>query len=723
MHVVVDGSNLATEGRTLPSLQQLIEGVLDFRGEHPEAEVVVVVDATFGHRIDDAERALFEDAIVHQEIVSPPAGAIGRGDAFVLRIAEKVGATVLSNDSFQEFHAEHDWLFDQGRLIGGKPVPGVGWIFTPRTPVRGPRSREVTQEAKRKQRKSTGVSSDAPLLSGAELLEKGKAALDKLPKARREKPKKEETKGRGTKRQDHKHDARPEGGDEAVAAGPRRNRRSRGPVEDAIAVATVEAVVPDADDETGGGGKRRKRRRKAAPAEPVNEPGVFLELVAAFRPGDLVEGEVEQFSSHGAFVIARGARCYIPLTLMGDPAPRAARDVLKRGDVRSFVLRAFDAARRGVELALPGIDLPVGPVAEETAAAAVGAEAPEDSDDVAVVDEGPKRSRRAKKVVAEPTSGPEPVTAAGAELAPARPRRAKKAAPVEAVEEAPTRPRRKKAAAEPAPLALEEEAAAGAAAAPGGTQADEAATEEVAPVARPRRAKKAPAPSVAEPAGAAVAEPAAAAPRRTRKSAAASATGQATPAPRTRKKAAASAVAPTAVSDAAPPEAALLPAAEAAPAAKPRSRARKAAPAAWATPGTQAAPAESAPAAESAPPEAALLPAAEAAPAAKPRNRAKKAAPAAPPGPAAPAPAAPGAARADEEAPVEAPAQAPAEVAPARPRGSPKAKAGIEQPAAMLAAEDAPAVPTPRRRTAKKAAPPVAATPAKRAPKKKAPPT
>ena len=48
MHVVVDGSNLATEGRTLPSLQQLIEGVIDFRTENPDAEVVVVVDATFG---------------------------------------------------------------------------------------------------------------------------------------------------------------------------------------------------------------------------------------------------------------------------------------------------------------------------------------------------------------------------------------------------------------------------------------------------------------------------------------------------------------------------------------------------------------------------------------------------------------------------------------------------------------------------------------------------
>ncbi len=461
MHVVVDGSNLATEGRTLPSLKQLIEGVLDFRGENPDAEVVVVVDATFGHRIDDAERPLFEDAIVHQEIVSPPAGAIGRGDAFVLRIAEKVGATVLSNDSFQEFHAQHEWLFEPGRLIGGKPVPGIGWIFTPRTPVRGPRSREATQEAKRKQRKSEATA-EAPLVSGAELLEKGKAALDKLPKGRREKQKKNEGKGRDPKKDEQKKgSAKSEAGDEG-AIEPRRSRRSSGPVEDAIAAATVEAVVPDAD-EPAGDGKRRKRRRKAPPlAEPVNEPGVFLELVATYRPGDLVEGVVEQFSSHGAFVTVQGARCYIPLTLLGDPAPRAARDVLRRGEVRTFVLRAFDAARRGVELALPGVALPVGPVADETAAAAVGEEAPDEAgDEVGTGTGAPARAPKPRKKAA--------AAAADAELVPATPRRAKKAAaaaevpaPVAAEGEAvPSRPRRPKkvAAAEvPAPVAAEGEA-------------------------------------------------------------------------------------------------------------------------------------------------------------------------------------------------------------------------------------------------------------------------
>ena len=144
--VVVDGSNLATEGRTIPSLAQLDEAVRAYLDEDPLADPVVVVDASFAHRIDAKERDQLEQAELHGEVVSPPAGAIGRGDAFVLRIAERTGAVVLSNDSFQEFHGEHPWLFDPGRLVGGKPVPGVGWIFTPRLPVRGAKSRKATKE-------------------------------------------------------------------------------------------------------------------------------------------------------------------------------------------------------------------------------------------------------------------------------------------------------------------------------------------------------------------------------------------------------------------------------------------------------------------------------------------------------------------------------------------------------------------------------------------------
>jgi len=59
-HVVVDGSNIATEGSSLPSLKRLDEAVREFLGENPDDVVTVVVDATFGHRIPPEERPIYE---------------------------------------------------------------------------------------------------------------------------------------------------------------------------------------------------------------------------------------------------------------------------------------------------------------------------------------------------------------------------------------------------------------------------------------------------------------------------------------------------------------------------------------------------------------------------------------------------------------------------------------------------------------------------------------
>jgi hypothetical protein len=293
--VVVDGSNIATEGRSAPSLAQLDEAVRAYQAEHPEDTTIIVVDATFGHRIDQSERRAFEEAEAAGELVSPPAGAIGRGDKFLLQIANRTGATVLSNDSFQEFHGEYTWLFDEGRLIGGKPVQGVGWIFTPRTPVRGPKSRVAVRSSKR--------------AKPAEKVEKRVS-----PEAR-----------------------------------------------DAIAEATADAVSPKE-----GGARRRRGGRGRGPAEPVNEPLAFITFIADHQPGSEVEATVESFTSHGAFVTANGARCYVPLTGLGDPAPRSAKDVLRRGEPRTFVVQALDPPRRGIELALPEVARVAGAPTEET---------------------------------------------------------------------------------------------------------------------------------------------------------------------------------------------------------------------------------------------------------------------------------------------------------------------------------------------------------------------
>jgi hypothetical protein len=374
-HVVVDGSNVATEGRSLPSLAQLMEAVGEFAKEHPEASITVVVDASFGHRIDPSELADYEAARDRSQIVSPPAGAIGRGDAFLLRIAEKVGAVVLSNDSFQEFHGEHEWLFEEGRLIGGKPVPGVGWIFTPRTPVRGPKSREAVKVAKR-----------------ARVRVGSKEASQPMPVPKTPPP------GRA-----RKSTVAPVSATTAVAA-------DDGNLSSAIAEATEEVVAPP-----GSGRRRRRRRGQAGPIEPVNEPLTFITFIASHRLGDLVEGEVEGFSSHGAFVSVDGARCYVPLSSMGDPPPRSAREVLTKGSVRSFALQALDPQRRGIELALPGFESLSGAPQEETIEAEIEAAEP------------PKPTRRRAKKAAEAVQA-EAAPAPAPEPAKPTPRRTKKAA-------------------------------------------------------------------------------------------------------------------------------------------------------------------------------------------------------------------------------------------------------------------------------------------------------
>jgi ribosomal protein S1 len=129
---------------------------------------------------------------------------------------------------------------------------------------------------------------------------------------------------------------------------------------DAIAEATADAVSPKQ------GGGRRRRGRGRGPAEPINEPLAFITFIADHQPGSEVEAIVDSFTSHGAFVTANGARCYVPLTGLGDPPPRSAKDVLHRGEPRTFVVQALDPPRRGIELALPEVARVAGAPTEET---------------------------------------------------------------------------------------------------------------------------------------------------------------------------------------------------------------------------------------------------------------------------------------------------------------------------------------------------------------------
>ncbi len=315
--VVVDGSNFATEGRTLPSLVQLDEAVRAYMEENPDAEVIVVVDASFEHRVAASERRRFKESELAGEVVTPPAGAVGRGDAFILKIADRIDAVVLSNDSFQEFHEQYPWLFDVGRLIGGKPVPGVGWVFTPRLPVRNPKTARVAKKL-------------AVTLAGGERPTIG-TTLTPVP-------------ARATRRR------RPAPVEVAVVevpveAAPKRPARAT-----KKAAPTAPALEPVPDVPAPPAALRRDR-------QPVNAEGAFARFLATHRIGGAVEGEVSAFTSHGALIVVvlddgQRVECYAPTTLLGTPAPARARDVVARGDRRRFRLVRVDDERRIAEVAL-----------------------------------------------------------------------------------------------------------------------------------------------------------------------------------------------------------------------------------------------------------------------------------------------------------------------------------------------------------------------------------
>lgn len=328
-HVVVDGSNIATEGRSTPSLAQLDEAVRAFMDQHPAETITVVVDASFGHRIAKSEVKAFDDAIDAGEIITPPAGVVGRGDAFILEVAERADATVLSNDSFQEFHGDHPWLFEEERLIGGKPVPEVGWVFLPRTPVRGPASRRATRDKKKADTSASGSSDGGSSGggSGGGRSRRGRGSGGSAKKATGEKATGEKATGKQAS------------ADKTTKAAGKRGGRKK-----ASGQASGSAASASETDE-------QKRPTKA---EPLNEALPFIEFVGENPVGTPVRGTVERFTSHGAHVMVEDVRCYVELAGLGDPPPNRARDVLTKDEEHDFVILAVDTPRRGIDLAVPG---------------------------------------------------------------------------------------------------------------------------------------------------------------------------------------------------------------------------------------------------------------------------------------------------------------------------------------------------------------------------------
>ncbi|MFD8200462.1 Hsp70 family protein [Streptomyces sp. NPDC059701] len=143
--LVVDGSNLAWIGHSpsrpgvyeeedRPSFAQLLSACEALALKFPQAEIHVVVDATFRHRVAEDEKAAVSAALSKGDILQPPAGTEGKGDALVVAIADESGAVVVTNDNFVELQSRHPWLRESGRVLGATYAKSR-WVFTPRTCV------------------------------------------------------------------------------------------------------------------------------------------------------------------------------------------------------------------------------------------------------------------------------------------------------------------------------------------------------------------------------------------------------------------------------------------------------------------------------------------------------------------------------------------------------------------------------------------------------------
>ena len=138
--VLIDASNVARDGGGSPDIGRLVSCLEAARRDFPGHQVTMIADASLS-RITELESGPVEfsklkNLMATRDLVSVPPGVRGKADKMILNLASERNGIVVSNDSFKEFQSDFPWLFQDGRLFGHSEVPGFGWRFTPRLPVR-----------------------------------------------------------------------------------------------------------------------------------------------------------------------------------------------------------------------------------------------------------------------------------------------------------------------------------------------------------------------------------------------------------------------------------------------------------------------------------------------------------------------------------------------------------------------------------------------------------
>lgn len=108
--IVVDGANVAWEEQT-SDRKPKVSNIVAMRQKLEEEgyDPVIIIDASLRHDVDDPNQ--LESLIDGQHIRQSPAGT--EADYFVLQIAKDQNAKVVSNDMFEKYRDDHDWIWDR----------------------------------------------------------------------------------------------------------------------------------------------------------------------------------------------------------------------------------------------------------------------------------------------------------------------------------------------------------------------------------------------------------------------------------------------------------------------------------------------------------------------------------------------------------------------------------------------------------------------------------
>lgn len=108
--IIVDGANVAWSEQSSDRKPKVSNIVAMRRAlEEDGLDPIIIIDASLRHDIDDANQ--LEGLIDGQHVRQSPAGT--EADYFILMTADQQNANIISNDTFEKYRDDYDWIWDR----------------------------------------------------------------------------------------------------------------------------------------------------------------------------------------------------------------------------------------------------------------------------------------------------------------------------------------------------------------------------------------------------------------------------------------------------------------------------------------------------------------------------------------------------------------------------------------------------------------------------------